>query len=207
MDILLWAKRWHNKMSKMNGAFWGCLIVPIIILGQGKRVCWLVVGKCVKRKLSQIIFDQHWTVPEPSKHQSGSIETTFLSTKTIPDTSDRISKNPKFWLFLNRSSDFDPPRFNWQLPPRSMALKPRDTIWMDSFGPKDGIIKCQRWPNVNWGAHLFLSLHWVKAKGSVGWSVANVSKDVVPDQLWYYMDILLWAKRWHNKSGKMAELK
>ena len=33
--------------------------VPIIILGQGKRVCWLVVGKCVKIKLFQIILNQH----------------------------------------------------------------------------------------------------------------------------------------------------
>ena len=44
---------------KTNGAFSRCLIDPIIILGQGKRVCWLVGGKCVNRKLSQINFDQH----------------------------------------------------------------------------------------------------------------------------------------------------
>ena len=44
---------------KTNGAFSRCLIVPIIISGQGKRVCWLVGGKCVNRKLSQINFDQH----------------------------------------------------------------------------------------------------------------------------------------------------
>ena len=76
----------------------------------------------------------------------------------------------------NRSSDFDPPRFNWQLQSRSLRLKPSDTIWINSFEPKDGIIKVERWPNVNWGPDEILSLYRVKAKGSVGWSSANVSK-------------------------------
>ena len=54
---------------------------------------------------------------------------------------------------------------------------------MDRFEAKDGIIKVERWPSAPPGADLFLSLYRVKAKGSVGWSVANVSKEVVPDQL------------------------
>ena len=36
----------------------GRRFVPIIISGQGKMVCWLVVGKCVKGKLSQINIRQ-----------------------------------------------------------------------------------------------------------------------------------------------------
>ena len=41
----------------------GSSSVPIIISGQGKMVCWLVVGKCVKGKLSQINIRQLQTVP------------------------------------------------------------------------------------------------------------------------------------------------
>ena len=59
MDWVLWAKRWYNKMSKMKSPNCRCTSNPIIISGQGKRVCWLVGGKCVNRKLSQINFDQH----------------------------------------------------------------------------------------------------------------------------------------------------
>ena len=53
--------------------------------------------------------------------------------------------------------------------------KLRDTIWKYYSGPKDSIIKCQRWNRLSIGAELFLSLYRVKAKGSVGWSSANVS--------------------------------
>ena len=60
--------------------------------------------------------------------------------------------------------------------------KSRDTIWIYYFGPKDGIIKGERWPSLTIGPDFFLSLYRVKAKWSVGWSVANVSKEVVPDQ-------------------------
>ena len=48
MDRLFWANWWHNKMCKMRSAFCRCRSVPIIISGQGKMVCWLVGGKCVK---------------------------------------------------------------------------------------------------------------------------------------------------------------
>ena len=61
--------------------------------------------------------------------------------------------------------------------------KSPDTIWKHYFGAKDGIIKVQRWPSLTVGPVLFLSLYRVKAIWSVGWSVANVSKEVVPDQL------------------------
>ena len=54
---------------------------------------------------------------------------------------------------------------------------------MDSFEAKDSIIKVERWLSLTVGADLFLSLYRVKAKWSVGRSVANVSKEVVPDQL------------------------
>ena len=61
--------------------------------------------------------------------------------------------------------------------------KSRDTIWKHCFGAKDGIIKGERWPSLTIGPDEILSLYRVQAKWSVGWSVANVSKEVVPDQL------------------------
>jgi len=67
-------------------------------------------------------------------------------------------------------------------------LKLWDTIWIRLFQAKDGIIKVERWPSLTVGPDLFLSLYRVKAKWSVGWSVANVSKEVVPDQLWSTID-------------------
>ena len=60
--------------------------------------------------------------------------------------------------------------------------KSPDTIWKNYFGAKDGIIKVERWPSLTVGPNWFLSLYRVKAKGSVGWSVANVLSQIIPDQ-------------------------
>merc|ERR1711946_102524 len=46
---------------------------------------------------------------------------------------------------------------------------------MDMSGQEDGIIKVERWLSLTHRPNLFLSLYWGMAKGSVGWSVANVS--------------------------------
>ena len=53
---------------------------------------------------------------------------------------------------------------------------------MDSFEAKDSIIKVERWLSLTVGADLFLSLYRVKAKWSVGWSVANVLSHIIPDE-------------------------
>ena len=59
-------------------------------------------------------------------------------------------------------------------------LKLHDNIWIRLFEPKDGIIKGERWPSLTPVPDLFLSLYRVKAKWSVGWSAANVSKGSCP---------------------------
>ena len=170
-------------------------------------VCWLVGGKCVKAKLPHINIRQLQTVlnikieqykqlfyqPKPSQASRGGLRGSNLQAWPNPNfsevffgeassviscprsTTDRprhfqtsiwanrnnfpINQNhprhlwPKFkkseilTFFWNRSSDFDPPRLNWQHQPR---------------------------------------LKWTKMAR-------------------HYMDMLLWAKRWHNKSGKMAD--
>ena len=62
METLLWGKRWHNKSPKMAEPNCRPGSVPIIISGQGKMVCWLVGGKCVKGNLSHINIRQLQTV-------------------------------------------------------------------------------------------------------------------------------------------------
>ena len=175
MDILLWAKRWHNKSPKMSSPRLGSRIVPIIILGYGKRVCWLVggnvsIGSCLR---STFINDI-----QPQSHQNinlGQYRQPFYQPKPSQTPLTEFQKIQNFHFFWNRSSDCDPPRLNWQLPPMPMALKSREFLWIICVGAKNGIIKCQRWPSWNRRPVFSLSLYWGMAKGSVGWSVANVS--------------------------------
>ena len=139
-----------------------------------------------QRNLSQINFDQQYTVPEPSKHQKGPVQTTFLPTKTIPGVPRRLwpsFRKSEILTFLEIGQVTVTPRGsignflcwpNW--------LKSPDTIWIGCFEAKDGIIKVERWPSLTHRPNLLLSLYWVKAKGSVGWSVANVLSQTIPDQ-------------------------
>ena len=87
-----------------------------------------------------------------------------------------------FQLFEIGRVTLTPPRSNWQLPPRSMALEPSDTIWMDSFEPKDGIIKVERWPSLTVGTLQILSLYRVKANGLLAGRWQMCQREVVPDQ-------------------------
>ena len=159
-----------------------CWIVPIIILGYGKRVCWLVggnvsIGSCLR---STFINDI-----QPQSHQNinlGQYRQPFYQPKPSQTPLTEFQKIQNFHFFWNRSSDCDPPRLNWQLQPRPMGLKRSEFIWMDCVEAKDGIIKVERWPSLTPGPDLFLSLYRVKAKWSVGWSVANVLSQIIPDE-------------------------
>ena len=166
-------------MAESNSPSW---FVPIIISGQGKMVCWLVGGKCV------VPDHPRWTLDSPRHFQTskGTNTNNFPVNQNHPRRPQTPLTEPQkiqdFQLFWNRSSDFDPPRLNYQLHPRSMTLKSQHTIWMDSFGAKDGIIKVERWLSLTHRPNLFLSLYRVKAIWSVGWSVANVLSQIIPDQ-------------------------
>ena len=147
MDIILWARRWHNKSPKMSSPRLGSRIVPIIILGYGKRVCWLVGGNVSKGSCPRSTFINDI---QPQSHQNinlGQYRQPFYQPKPSQTPLTEFQKIQNFHFFWNRSSDCDPPRLNWQHQPRPKSTKIRR----------------------------------------------------------YYMDILLWAKRWHNKSWKMAE--
>ena len=147
MDILFWAKRWHNKMSKMKSPNCRSRIVPIIILGYGKRVCWLVGGNVSKGSCPRSTFINDIQSQSHQNINLGQYRQPFYQPKPSQTPLTEFQKIQNFHFFWNRSSDCDPPRLNWQHQPR---------------------------------------LKWTK-------------------KVRYYMEILLWAKRWHNKSWKMAE--
>ena len=175
MDGLCWGKRWHNKSWKMAELNSGSWFFPIIILGQGKRVCWLVGGNVSKGSCPRSTFINDIQSQSHQNINLGQYRQPFYQPKPSQTPLTEFQKIQNFHFFWNRSSDCDPPRLNYQLHPRSMTLKSQHTIWMDMSGPKNGIIKCQRWLSLTHRPNLFLSLYWGMAKGSVGWSVANVS--------------------------------
>ena len=89
--LKLWGRNGNIKVERL-------LFVPIIISGQGKMVCWLVGGKCVKKELSQI-NNRHFQTSNWTN------KTTSQSIKTIPDVSDRASESSRCSTFLDWSSD------------------------------------------------------------------------------------------------------
>ena len=164
-------------------------------------VCWPVGGKCVKGSCHRsTLINTRQSQSHPNINL-GQYKQLFYQPKPSQTPLTEVQKIQYFDFFWNRSSDCDPPRLNWQLQPRPMGLKSPEFIWMDCVEAKDGIIKVERWPSLTPGPDLFLSLYRVKAKWSVGWSVANVSMEVVPDQLWSTLDspraiqTSIWANR------------
>ena len=82
---------------------------PIIISAQGRMVCWLVGGKCVKRKLAQVNIRQFHTVLNIKIDQYKQLFNQQKSSQASWDGSDRASEDPRFstfwrlvrWLRLN----------------------------------------------------------------------------------------------------------
>ena len=110
-------------------------------------VCWLVGSKCVVPDHPRPTLDS----PRHFQTSKGTNTNNFPVNQNHPRRPQTPLTEPEkiqdFQLFWNRSSDFDPPRLNWQHQPRLKWTK---------------IMRC-------------------------------------------YMEILIWGKRWHNKSPKMAE--
>ena len=69
-------------------------------------VCWLVGGKCVKGKLSQINIRQLQTVLNIKIDQYKQLFNQPSPSQASRDGSDGASDNQTFW---NRSTDFDRP--------------------------------------------------------------------------------------------------
>ena len=157
--------------------------VPIIISGQGKMVCWLVGGKCVKGSCPRsTLINTRQSQSHPNINL-GQYKQLFYQPKPSQTPLTEVQKIQYFDFFEIGQVTLTPRGSIGNFNLGSNEPKSRDTIWKHCFGPKDGIIKVQRWPSLTVGPVLFLSLYRVKAKWSVGWSVANVSKEVVPDQL------------------------
>ena len=89
--------------------------LPIIISGQGNMVCWLVNGKCV------VPDHPRSTLDSPRHFQTSKWTNTnnFPVNQNHPRRPHTLLTEPQkiqdFQLFGNRSSDYDPPRLNWQL--------------------------------------------------------------------------------------------
>ena len=149
MDGLCWGKRWHNKSWKMAELNSGSWFFPIIILGQGKRVCWLVGGNVSKGSCPRSTFINDIQSQSHQNINLGQYRQPFYQPKPSQTPLTEFQKIQNFHFFWNRSSDCDPPRLNCQHQPRPKSTK---------------IVRL-------------------------------------------YMDMLVWAKRWHNKMSKMKMLK
>ena len=110
-------------------------------------VCWLVGGKCVKGSCPRSTLINNRQSQSHPNINLGQYKQLFYQPKPSQTPLTEVQKIQYFDFFWNRSSDFDPPRLNWQHQPR---------------------------------------LKWTKNPR-------------------YYMETLLWGKRWHNKRWKMAE--
>ena len=183
MDILLWAKRQHNKMSKMKSPKCRRQIFPIIISGQGKRVCWLVGGKCVKGSCPRSTLTNNRQSQGHPNINLGQYKQLFYQPKPSQTPLTEVQKIQYFDFFEIGQVTLTPRGSIANFNLGSNEPNQQDTIWIRLFGAKDGIIKGERWPSLILGPVLFLSLYRVQAKWSVGWSLANVSKEVVSDQL------------------------
>ena len=73
---------------------------PIIISAQGRMVCWLVGGKCVKRKLAQVNIRQFHTVLNIKIDQYKQLFNQQKSSQASREGSDRASEDPRFSTFL-----------------------------------------------------------------------------------------------------------
>ena len=136
----------------------------------GWSVANVSIGSCLRSTLINI--------RQPQSHPNinlGQYRQPFYQPKPSQTPLTEFQKIQNFHFFWNRTSDCDPPRLNWQHQLRSLGLIVQDTIWIYCYGPKNGIIKVQRWQSWNMRPDFSLSLYWGMAKGSVGCSVANVS--------------------------------
>ena len=183
METLLWGKRWHNKMSKMKSSSCRPGSVPIIISGQGKMVCWLVGGKCVKGSCPRSTLINNRQSQSHPNINLGQYKQLFYQPKPSQTPLTEVQKSEILTFFEIGQVTLTPPRFHWRLPPMPMGLIFHGWYMDRLIWAKRRDLWLERWPSTFWGPELFLSLYWVKAKWSVGWSVANVSKEVVPDQL------------------------
>ena len=68
-------------------------------------VCWLVGGKCVKRKLSKINFYQHQTLSNITIDKYKQLFNQQKSSGTLPEASDQKKKIQNFDIFFRA----DPP--------------------------------------------------------------------------------------------------
>ena len=101
----------------------------------------------------------------------------FCSLKASQTFPQSASENPRFCLFWDRSSDFDPTEA--QLATSTIltcfailvGYYMSELLWNLIWA-----LWLERWLSLTVGTELFLSLYPVKAKWSVGWLVANVSK-------------------------------
>ena len=103
---------------------------------------------------------------------------------SIPDVPRRLwpsFKKSKFWpIFKIHAYDWRKKVVKSQLhgrtpKPKIMSPYMDWLFWARIWGPI-----LERWPSLTLRPELFLSLSGEKAKGSVGWSVANVSKGSCP---------------------------
>ena len=83
-----------QKLDQMQGAqeVWRDRD-PIIISGQGRMARWLVGGRCVKEKLSEINFYQHQTLSNIKIDQYKQLFNQQKSSQASGDSSDRASED------------------------------------------------------------------------------------------------------------------
>ena len=92
-------------------------------------VCWLVGGKCVKRKLSKINFYQHQTLSNITIDKYKQLFNQQKSSGTLPEASDQKKKKSKILTFS------------------SVRTPPANTSTVQKYGPgSNGSGQDMNWP-------------------------------------------------------------
>ena len=138
-------------------------------------VCWLVGGKCVKEKLSQINIKHSQTLPNIKGDQYKQLLHQPYPSQTSPDASDQVSKNPNFDRFQNPCIWLT--KKSCQISTSSESNETRNiryhmdgVLWAKRRGHN-----IERWRSLTDSPDFSLSLFQEKAEGGVGGSVGRCS--------------------------------
>ena len=118
--------------------------VPIIISGQGKMVCWLVGGKCVKGSCPRSTLINNRQSQSHPNINLGQYKQLFYQPKPSQTPLTEVQKSKILTFFEIGQVTLTPRGSIGNFNLGSNEPKSPDTIWKHYFGAKDGIIKCQR---------------------------------------------------------------
>ena len=180
MDKVLWARIWSPLLERWPSARGGANLFLSLYREKAKWSRGWSVANVSKRSCprSTINSPRHYQTSKGTNTNNFSLNQNHPTRLQTPLT--KFEKIQILADFEIGQMTLTLPRLNWQLPPQPLGLI-FSSLYMDIlFWAKRWVNIMERWPSTSWGPNLFLSLYREKAKGGLGWSVANVSKGSCP---------------------------